>query len=407
MSIHPGESIPRLGRRTPEPGRVRLAVISLLLLGGCTALLGALLRLWSLSLNVAPTMAGNFFLALNFGVLAAGISSTRSGLRYGPGLRGLFVLSSALAGISLIAMSGIHGALWLLLPLFGLGLSIGALSTAVSWLLFGALTIGSAPAMLNLASVAFGVGAGSVCLLVWATVDQFTMSGVLIVLSIFPLALAALMGLGRGSYRFTLPEPPPTVSWRETANPTAILLALALFFQSACQWAIAGWLTTFLGRKFGMSTAKSLMALAAYWLTLTCARAIAGRLAPLDEKMRSILWATAGALAGCLFLTFTAERSGAVGGAVFLGGAFGVMDALTVRMIGRLYPYYHPGFINGFFSLSLIGGLLAPWLVGYLAAPAGIEVLIWIVAAGSVAVLLTLSVLVLETRITRRAAAHS
>jgi hypothetical protein len=356
------------------------------LLGGCTALLGALLRLWSLSLNVAPTMAGNFFLALNFGVLVAGISSTRSGLRYGPGLRGLFVLSSALAGISLIAMSGIHGALWLLLPLFGLGLSIGALSTAVSWLLFGALTIGSAPAMLNLASVAFGVGAGSVCLLVWATVDQFTMSGVLIVLSIFPLVLAAVMGLGRGSYRFTLPEPPPTVSWRETANPTAILLALGLFFQSACQWAVAGWLTTFLGRKFGMSTAKSLMALGAYWLTLTCARAIAGRLAPLDEKMRSILWATAGALAGCLFLTFTAERSGAVGGAVFLGGAFGVMDALTVRMIG---------------------GLLAPWLVGYLAAPVGIEVLVWIVAAGSVAVLLTLSVLVLETKIARRAAAHS
>jgi len=404
LPIHPKESIPRIGRRTPEPGRVRLAVISLLLLGGCTALLGALLRLLSLSLNVEPAMAGNYFLVLNFGVLVAGASSTRSGLRYGPGLRALFVVSSALAGVSLIAMSGIHNGMWLLVPLFGLGVSIGGLSTAVSWLLFGALTI--APAILNLASVAFGVGAGSVCLLVWATVDQFTTSGVLIVLSIFPLLLAAV-GLGRASYRFTLPEPPPTVSWRETANPTAILLALALFFQSGCQWAVAGWLTTFLGRKFGMSTAKSLMALGAYWLTLTCARAIAGRLAPLDEKMRSILWATAGALAGCLFLTFTAERSGAVGGAVFLGGAFGVMDALTVRMIGRLYPYYHPGFINGFFALSLIGGLLAPWLVGYLAAPVGIEVLVWLVAAGAVAVLLTLSVLVVETKIARRASAHS
>lgn len=380
---------------------------SLFLLGGTTALLGALLRLWSLTLNIEPAMAGNFFLSLNFGILVASVSSTRSGLRHGPGLRARFVLSSALAGVSLFVMSGMYSPMLLLLPLFGLGVSIGALSSAVSWLLFGALTIESAPAVLNLASVAFGAGALSVCLLVWAAAGPFTVSGVLSVLAIFPLLLAAAMASSLRSSKFALPEPPSTVSWRETANATAILLALALFFQSACQWSVAGWLTTYLGRQFGMSTAKSLLALAAYWLTLTCARAIAGRLAPPDEKMRSILWATAGALAGCLFLIFTADRSGAVAGAVFLGGSFGVMDNLTVGMIGRFHPYYHPGFINGFFSLSLIGGLLAPWLVGYLAAPVGIEVLLWIVAAGSVAVFLLLGISVLEIRIARRAAAHS
>src|SRR5260370_30333715 len=47
--------------------------------------------------------------------------------------------------------------------------------------------------------------------------------------------------------------------------------------------------------------------------------------------------------------------------------------SLVVEKIANRFPYYHPGFYNGIFSLGITGGLLAPWTLGYIAQAWGIR----------------------------------
>jgi len=54
-------------------------------------------------------------------------------------------------------------------------------------------------------------------------------------------------------------------------------------------------------------------------------------------------------------------------GILFVGAGFASIYPLVVEKIGNRFPYYHPGFYNGIFSLGITGGLLAPWILGYVA----------------------------------------
>jgi fucose permease len=178
---------------------------------------------------------------------------------------------------------------------------------------------------------------------------------------------------------------------------------VALLLQSANQWAVGGWLALYLPRKFGMTASSSILILALFWLGLTCGRVWATRLPPLQERMRNLVWATLAAVIGCVFLLKTVETSGTIAGALLLGTSIGLMHPLTLRLIGSRYPYYHPGVLNGFFSLSLMGGLLAPWLIAHLAQPLGIEIIIWLPLISSILVSMLLAAVFVESKLT----AHS
>jgi MFS family permease len=88
-------------------------------------------------------------------------------------------------------------------------------------------------------------------------------------------------------------------------------------------------------------------------------------------------------------------------GAICLGAGLGALYPVTLGMIGERFRNYHPGFFNGLLSLSLMGGMLAPWSVGLLAHSWGIEWAVWVPALGIGMVYLLLAVLVLEERLSR------
>ena len=390
-------------RHTPEPARVVFSTASFFLLGTLTALLGVLLPLWFLSLSMDTIVAGQCFLAFNLGIVAGTIGWSRLLISRGGGVRSFVVSSGLLACGALIGLSAAPHAMWLLPPLFALGTAVGGLATGTSWLISGALLEGRAPEVLNLAGVAFGAGTVSVCVLAWAMHGRFHWSMILRVLAVVPFVLAWCAFRGRVFRYMTLSAPPVRLTWRETASPTAILLALALLLQSANQWAVGGWLALYLPRKFGTTASSSILILALFWLGLTCGRVWATRLPPLQKRMRNLAWATLAAVVGCLFLLKTVEASGTIVGALLLGTAIGLMHPQTLGLISSRYPYYHPGIINGFFSLSLIGGLLAPWLIAHLAGPLGIEIIIWLPLGSSVLVSMLLTAVFVESKLT----AHS
>jgi len=74
----------------------------------------------------------------------------------------------------------------------------------------------------------------------------------------------------------------------------------------------------------------------------------------------------------------------------------------VAEAIGRRFPYYHPGFFNGIFSLALLGGLLAPASLGYAASALGVGVVVGIPLVGTCLVMVLLLLIWLESKVTGR-----
>jgi MFS family permease len=123
---------------------------------------------------------------------------------------------------------------------------------------------------------------------------------------------------------------------------------------------------------------------------------------PRVRHRRLLLWSLAASLFGCMVLFFTDNQFGAAMGVVFLGCGYASIYPLVAEAIGHRFPYYHPGFFNGIFSLALLGGLLAPATLGYAASVLGVRVVMALPLIGICVVMLLLVGMWLEAKVTGR-----
>ena len=105
------------------------------------------------------------------------------------------------------------------------------------------------------------------------------------------------------------------------------------------------------------------------------------------------------AMFGCIILGATDNKFGAITGVLLVGLAFAPIYPLVVEKIGHRFPYYHPGFYNGIFSLAMAGGLLTPGVMGYIASVWGLGMIMLIPLVGSVVVFVLLLLIWLESRL--------
>jgi fucose permease len=386
-------------RPTPGPAVVYPAMGGFFLLGCLIALLGALLPVWVYHVPFDLATAGSYFLAFNLGIFAASLLAR--GILEKLGLRRLLAFASLLAAAAISVLAALASAIALLFPLVLLGFATGLLAGGVSWLMLDAWTAPMAGPLLGLAATFFGAGAISCVMLIWATVHNVTAPNVLRFTAALP-AVLGLLFLRRKSFRGVgEPSLPPQISWRATASPAAILLALALFFQSGSEWTAGGWLAMYWIRHLGVRLEAALLALALYWAFLTLGKLLAPRWHRAFGSRRLAAFAAAATLFGCLLLFSSAVVSGAVVGVLLLGIGLGATYSLLLAMVGERFPYFRPWFFSGLLSLSLIGGMLAPWAVGHLANAWVIECAIGVPAICALMVYLLLSVVLLEARAAR------
>jgi fucose permease len=180
------------------------------------------------------------------------------------------------------------------------------------------------------------------------------------------------------------------------------MFALLLFFQFGNEWSVAGWLPLFLLRRIEMSPTAALLILALYWSFLMGGRLVAVAILPRVRHRRLLLWSLAASLFGCFVLFFTDNQFGAAMGVIFLGCGYASIYPLVAEAIGHRFPYYHPGFFNGIFSLALLGGLLAPATLGYAASVLGVRVVMALPLIGTCVVMLLLVGIWLEAKVTGR-----
>jgi fucose permease len=377
------------------------ALSGLLISGLLVALPGALLPVWRHHIDSNYLLVGLYFLVQNLGMLAVplwakGLLRSRTlalcmSLACGLAICGLVVISLFSPPSQWGHWAGRLGGLLLI------GSAAGLMNMAVFRAASPAYRQHPA-ATINLAGVFYGVGCLLSALLVAGSYSIYTGPAMGLLLLILPAVACVVFA------RTTMPDPPrhEPVGWRivvrDLRTPSALLLALVLFFEFGNEGAVAGWLALFLTQKLGFSPARSLFILALFWFALLAGRLLAQVLLPRIRHAKMLLYSVLLGMFACLILASTNNLFGVVSGTLMCGLAFSGVLPLAVERIGTRFTYYHPGFYNGIFSIALTGGLLAPASIGLYAYWLGINVVMVVPLVGSMLVLGVVVLIFLESR---------
>lgn len=384
---------------TFESGLARRGLVGVFLSGVLVSFLGAILPAWGYHLTTHYELVSHYFLSLSAGILLAA--------RYSPallqrkGLRVTLTVASAAASAGLfgLAAAGPPASHWWRVgALLVVGVAVGLLHTGIFHLITPAYRHNPA-ATVNLAGTFFGLGCLLTALLVAGTFYVYTVGSIVFLLALLPAFCAGLYA--RSSFKDgpLLPKRTMKEAMGDFSRPAAVLFVLLLFFQFGNEWALAGWLPLFLIQRLGISPATSLWVLALYWVALFLGRIAAQAILPRVSHPRLLLGSILSAWFGCSLLWMTNNLSGAIVGILLAGCGFAAIYPLMVERIGNRFPYYHPGFFNGIFSLAFTGALLAPGTLGFLAGEWGVGVVMSLPLLGTGMVFILLALLWLESKL--------
>lgn len=367
------------------------------------ALLGAILPAWGYHRDPPDFVAvGNYFLSLAVGLVAS--AALARPLMARRGLSSLLVFACALACGALASLALVpppESEWWRAGGLLMLGVAAGMLNLG----LFHAISPTyqrDAAGSVNQGGIWYGLGCLAATLLVAGTFSVYTVASIVVFMATVPGMFAVLYA--KNVYLSAPKGSHPTLrqAVSDFRSPGAVMFALLLFFQFGNEWSIAGWLPLFLIRRVGLSPSAALLVLALYWLFLMMGRLIAVAILPRVRHGRLLGGSVLAALFGCLILFSTDNGFGAATGVLLIGAGYASIYPLVAEAIGRRFPYYHPGFFNGIFSLAMVGGLLAPATLGYAASAFGVGVVIGIPLLGTGMVVALLLLIWLESKVTGR-----
>ena len=376
------------------------ALAGFLVSGFLFALVGALLPSWGYDLSSEFAMVGRHFLALAIGMIFSATLVRRffSRLRTRTLLvSGCAVALLSLATLALVTLAGLPNQIsWRLGGVLLLGIAVGLLHAGLFEAILPAYEQSPARAM-NLGGIFFGTGSILCAVVVSGTFWAYSVQTVLLILAIVPTAFIFLY-MQRVYPAVEVVFPPDLL--KQFRSGAAILFSLLLFFQFGNEWSIAGWLPLFLIHRLGMSPASALLYLAFYFAALTMGRIGVSYLLTRVNHWRLLTISAGSSLLGCIVLAATDNRFGAGFSIVLLGLGFAAIYPLVIAWIGRRFPYYHPTYFNGVFSIALAGGMLSPWLLGEIAARSGIWTIMTLPAIGTCMVLLLLCLIWVEGKVT-------
>ena len=377
----------------------RRALAGLCLSGLLAALLGAILPAWGYHLQFEFATVGHYFLSVALGVLLSVEASRR--LLPRKGVSFVLILACWLASGALLILAFApppFPALYRMGTLLAVGMALGLLNSAI-FQAISSIYQHDPASTLNLGGIVFGSGCLLITLLVGGTFNAYSVTVILTLVALAPASFAVLYA------RTSFPPSviPPQPSWKQALadfrSRGAVSLALLLFFQFGNEWSIAGWLPIFLIHRLGVSPGAALNLLALYWSALLLGRIGALAILRRVSHGRVLMGSAASAMFGCMVLFSTNNQFGATTGILLVGGGFATIYPLVAEKIGHRFTYYHPGVFNGIFSIAMVGAMLAPWLLGYLADIWGVGVVMVAPMVGTVMVFALVLLIWLEAKI--------
>ena len=347
------------------------ACAGMFVFGLVMAVLGAVLPGLFDKIGFDKAAAGDLFLSMNFAMLAMTVL-------FGPlvdrfGFKAFLVLCSILVGAAFGLLTIASTYTLVVVAAIVLGFGGGGLNGGTNALtsdIHEAETRGSA---LNLLGVFFGIGAVTIPFLIGSLLSLMGLSNILrlaVVVSLVPLLLFALL-------RFPGAKQPHGFPLRDAGqiarDPLLWLCGSLLFFQSGNEFAVGGWLSTYLQESFGTSAAAAALTLAGYWAALMLGRIVASRIVRILGNSRLVLLSAALALVAAIVLRFTTSSPLAVAAVLLVGFGFAAIYPTTLASVGNAFAALSGTAFGVVIAVGLVGGMISPWLVGQVAQTAGLR----------------------------------
>jgi FHS family glucose/mannose:H+ symporter-like MFS transporter len=329
------------------------------------AILGAILPSLFERVGFGAGAAGNLFLTMNVAMLLAT-------LFFGPvvdrfGFKAVLAVSAVLVAAAFLVLSRASTYGLILGAAVVLGLGGGALNGGTNALTSELHEGERRVAALNVLGIFFGFGALSIPFLIGTLRETLGLGRILalaVFLSLVPFVIYAGLRFPRARH----PQGFPIKNAARLArNPLLWLTGFMLFFQSANEFTVGGWISTHLQRTFGLAAGAAALALAGYWAAVMAGRLVSSRLAR-SVRNETLILASAGlSLAAALLMLLAPSGAAAVTGAILIGAGFAAIYPTTLAMVGANFAAFTGTAFSFVIALGLVGGILAPWLAGRIA----------------------------------------
>jgi fucose permease len=326
------------------------------------AILGTVLGLPQMEarLHLTTALKGNVFLLLYVGVF---LSNALTGpFIEALGSKLVLAFSAVMVSVSLLWFSGLTSFSAAASAAMLLGFGGGTLNVAVNALVSD-LYPTRRGSMLNLLGVFFGVGALSIPFAAATLLSHLTISHLFMLAATLPAAVAVYYVLLSFPCQQIKRGLPLLDAARVLRLPGVMQIGILLFFENADEAVIAAWTSIYV-ISLGCKPHTATVILGCYWASMMVGRVIASQLIKRISKMKIILGATAGAIAGCTLLFVSREPITLAFAVVVTGLSFAPIFKTTLSIAGDRHPQATAPIFGVVFAMSLLGAMGAPWIVG-------------------------------------------
>ncbi len=358
------------------------------------AILGALLPSLFRGMHLEPSQAGSLFVFLNGGALVVTMLSGPAFDRFG--FKVLLLISSVVDAVSLLGVAHAQTYPTLALCSFLLGLGGGGLNSGTNAFVADLYPESQAAALSRL-GVFFGFGACFIPIFIGSLLSLLSLKAILILTASIALVPGLLFSVLRfppgkqAATGFTLSQALGVLK-----SPLVLLLGVLLFFESGNEMNSNAWLAAFLDRKLGLQPATSLYYLSAFWGSVIAGRLISPMLLRRMRETTLVQICAAAAVVALSVLVLFPDPLVSLMAAALAGFCISPIYPCVLGFAAARFPGLSGTVFGALFTIALVGGMLLPWLAGFLVGRHGIQAGLATAAAGFV------MVLVLQTVIRRR-----
>jgi FHS family glucose/mannose:H+ symporter-like MFS transporter len=390
-------------RASPVSALMSSACAGIFVFGIVMAILGAILPSLFERIHFGKGEAGNLFFVMNLAMLVMSVI-------FGPvvdrfGYRSFLIACSLLVAVSFFVFSRAAAFSWLVAGALVLGFGGGGLNGGAN-ALASDLYPERRSAALNLIGIFFGFGALSMPFLVGLLLDRLGLKSILSIaalLSLVPMGLFLALRFPRAKQARGFPLGQAA---RVIRDPLLWLCGILLFFESGNEFTAGGWLAAFLNETFRFPATSAALVLAGYWAGMMAGRLLVSfRLVRVMKNEILILVSAIFSLGAALLIILAPSAAAAALGIILLGLGLAAIYPTTLAVVGGAFPTLSGTAFSVIFTVALVGGMTAPWLVGKIAAASTIRRGLVIPAVNCAAIIgLQLAVIRLERA--RRAASR-
>lgn len=346
------------------------ACLGMLVFGIVMTVLGSLLPSLIERFGVDKAAAGSSITLLSVGILIGSVVFGPVVDRYG--FKGMLMACTllVLAGLEALAFAASFDVL--LAAVFVIGFGGGVINGGTNALVSD-ISEGERSAGLSLLGVFFGIGAFGVPFLLGFLLDSFSYT-----ILTAAIGVPVLLALGFFAVvRFPQPKQPQGFPIAKSAelvrDPALLLLGAMLFLQSGIEIATSGWTSTFFHEELGVDTGAAAFALSLFWIGMTVARLILGRVLKLIDPARVLRACIGLAIAGSVMMIVSDMPWLAYTGIFLTGAGLSAGFPVGLGYAGNLYPKMSGTAFSILFVMALTGGSILPYLAGLLGAASGLR----------------------------------